>query len=81
MGRGNWRQEDTLAKLAESAEASPNQRNRSPNHVLQPDADHGTDRAQVAFESRDMEQLHQALAAMPIEEAKKHMKACEDSGG
>lgn len=35
---------------------------------------------QAAFESRDMGKLHAALAAMPVEEAKRHMKACEDSG-
>lgn len=35
---------------------------------------------QEAFESRDMGKLHAALAAMPVEEAKRHMKACEDSG-
>jgi cell division cycle protein 37 len=35
---------------------------------------------QEAFESRDMGKLHAALAAMPIEQAKKHMKDCEDSG-
>lgn len=35
---------------------------------------------QAAFESRDMGQLHAALAAMPVEEAKRHMKACADSG-
>lgn len=35
---------------------------------------------QEAFESRDMGRLHAALAAMPVEEAKRHMKACEDSG-
>ncbi len=35
---------------------------------------------QEAFESRDMGKLHEALKALPIEEAKRHMKACEDSG-
>lgn len=35
---------------------------------------------QEAFESRDMSRLHAALAAMPVEEAKRHMKACADSG-
>jgi cell division cycle protein 37 len=35
---------------------------------------------QEAFESRDMGKLHAALAAMPVEEAKRHMKACADSG-
>ncbi len=35
---------------------------------------------QEAFESRDMGKLHAALAAMPVEEAQKHMKACADSG-
>jgi Cdc37 C terminal domain len=35
---------------------------------------------QEAFEERDIEKLHKALADMPIEEAKRHMKACEDSG-
>lgn len=35
---------------------------------------------QEAFESRDLEKLHAALAALPLEEAKKHMKDCEDSG-
>ncbi|KJE95427.1 hsp90-like protein [Capsaspora owczarzaki ATCC 30864] len=33
-----------------------------------------------AFESRDMAKLHAALAAMPLEEAKYHVKRCEDSG-
>ncbi|EWM24595.1 cdc37 protein [Nannochloropsis gaditana] len=35
---------------------------------------------QEAFESRDMNALRAALAAMPAEEARRHMKACEDSG-
>jgi cell division cycle protein 37 len=33
-----------------------------------------------AFESQDVEQLKAALASMPAEEAKYHMKRCEDSG-
>jgi hypothetical protein len=35
---------------------------------------------QEAFESQDMEMLHKALADLPVEEARKHMKACADSG-
>eukprot|EP01137_Pigoraptor_chileana_P017632 Opistho-2@76004 len=33
-----------------------------------------------AFEEKDMPKLHRALAALPIDEAKKWMKKCEDSG-
>lgn len=35
---------------------------------------------QKCFETRDVEMLQQAIAAMPIEEAKYHMKRCVDSG-
>ena len=35
---------------------------------------------QEAFQSQDTETLKAAIAAMPIEEAKHHMKRCEDSG-
>lgn len=35
---------------------------------------------QAAFQSQDTQQLKDAIAKMPIEEAKYHMKRCEDSG-
>jgi cell division cycle protein 37 len=35
---------------------------------------------QTAFQSQDTEKLKAALAAMPAEEARMHMKRCEDSG-
>ena len=35
---------------------------------------------QDAFERKDMGRLQEALATMPIEEVKYHMKRCEDSG-
>lgn len=35
---------------------------------------------QAAFRSQDMARLHAAIEALPIEEAKHHMKRCEDSG-
>lgn len=35
---------------------------------------------QEAFEAKDMQMLQVALQAMPVEEAKKHMKRCEESG-
>jgi len=35
---------------------------------------------QEAFHSQDTLKLKAAIAAMPIDEAKYHMKRCEDSG-
>lgn len=35
---------------------------------------------QEAFQSRDVEQLQAALHALPLEQAKKIMKDCQDSG-
>jgi cell division cycle protein 37 len=35
---------------------------------------------QEAFHSQDTQRLKDALAAMPLEDAKYHMKRCEDSG-
>jgi len=35
---------------------------------------------QEAFQSQNTQQLREAIAALPLEEAKYHMKRCEDSG-
>lgn len=35
---------------------------------------------QEAFQSQDTQRLKDCLANMPLEEAKLHMKRCEDSG-
>lgn len=53
---------------------------RRPGCVTWPGDDVVTSCLQEAFASQDMEKLHKALSDLPIEEAKKHMKACADSG-
>lgn len=40
----------------------------------------GLQELKACFESRDIELLQKTIAAMPVEEAKYHMKRCVDSG-
>lgn len=38
------------------------------------------DAMKKAFEAQDIQQLHSVIESLPVEEAKYHMKRCEDSG-
>ncbi|ALC43197.1 Cdc37 [Drosophila busckii] len=80
-GRIRKRAEEKIKEAMAQAEEEEKQARMGPGGLDPADVFETLPKAlQDCFESRDVELLQKSIAAMPVEEAKYHMKRCVDSG-